>query len=62
MWLRDWLASDLEREGHKARILTYGYDSKPVGSISDASISSYSRQFLEAVKEARRSEKVIVNS
>lgn len=53
MWLRDFLPDDLERNGCNARILTYGYDTKLVGSVSDAGIFEISKQFLEAVKISR---------
>lgn len=53
MWLRDFIPDDLREHGHNARILTYGYDTKLVGSTSDSSIYELSKQFLEAVKDAR---------
>ncbi|KAL0633451.1 hypothetical protein Q9L58_007664 [Maublancomyces gigas] len=54
MWLRDFIPDDLLENGYNARILVYGYDTKLVGSTSDASIYEISKQFLEAVKDTRR--------
>lgn len=51
MWLRDFLPEDLPN----ARILTYGYDTKLVGSLSNARISEYAKQFLESIEDARDS-------
>lgn len=59
MWLRDFLPGDLEGNGHSARILTYGYDTRLAGSISDATIKDLSKIFLEAVKGTRSQSKVI---
>lgn len=61
MWLRDFIPDDLLESGYNARILIYGYDTKLVGSTSDASIYEISKQFLEAVKDAR-CQKMVHNS
>ncbi|KAI5838888.1 hypothetical protein DFP73DRAFT_563574 [Morchella snyderi] len=53
MWLRDLLPKDMEDNGYRARIFTYGYDTKLNGSHSHAGVDHYSKQFLEAVKGAR---------
>jgi hypothetical protein len=60
MWLRDYLPLDLERQGLSVRILIYGYDSNLVGTLSNASIHDYGKQFLEALKVARSSESVSI--
>ncbi|KAF8243410.1 hypothetical protein K440DRAFT_637368 [Wilcoxina mikolae CBS 423.85] len=52
-WLRDFLPSDLESNNLRARILTYGYDSKLVKSLCNTSIHDLSGRFLEALKNAR---------
>lgn len=49
MWLRDIIPTDIPT----ARILTYGYDTKLVGSNSDACILDYAKQFLATVTDAR---------
>lgn len=53
MWLRDFLPEDLQENHHSARILTYGYDTRLAGSMSGAYIYDLSKQFLEAVEDAR---------
>ncbi|KAI5839423.1 ankyrin repeat-containing domain protein [Morchella snyderi] len=53
MWLRDYLPGDLEHNGYRARILTYGYDTTLIASHSHAEIYHFSKQFTEAVKGAR---------
>jgi hypothetical protein len=53
MWLRDFLAQDLDSNNYKTRILTYGYDSTVIGSVSDSSVHEYSRKLLEALKASR---------
>lgn len=58
MWLRDFIPDDLLENGYNARILVHGYDTKLVGSTSDASIHEISKQFLEAVKDTRRQKMV----
>ena len=49
MWLRDFLPGSIS----KARILTYGYDTKLPGSQSNASILEMSRKLLESIKTTR---------
>ncbi|VUC26118.1 unnamed protein product, partial [Clonostachys rosea] len=49
MWLRDFLPDSVPR----ARILTYGYDTKLPGSQSEASITDLSRRLLESIKTTR---------
>lgn len=58
MWLRDFLAPDLEYDDLQTRILTFGYDSTLVGSTSDSSIHEYSRKLLEALRASREHTKV----
>ena len=53
MWLRDWLGPYLESQGIRTRILIYGYKCLTHGSISDATIQSMARQFLELLKSIR---------
>ncbi|KAI5850552.1 ankyrin repeat-containing domain protein [Morchella snyderi] len=53
MWLRDFLPSDMEENGYRARVFTYGYDTTLIGSHSHAGIDHFSKQFIEAVKGAR---------
>jgi hypothetical protein len=43
----------MDLEGYRARVFTFGYDSKVSGSESDAGISDYARQFLWDVHQAR---------
>lgn len=49
MWLRDGLPQALP----KTRIITYGYDSRLLGSDSFANISDYGKTFLSNVVSAR---------
>lgn len=49
MWLQDFLPDSVPR----ARILTFGYDTKLPGSKSEASITDLSRRLLESIKSAR---------
>lgn len=49
MWLRDFLPEATPR----ARIMTYGYDSRLLNNNSTASIHEFSRNFLEALTSAR---------
>lgn len=49
MWLRDFLPDSIPR----ARILTYGYDTKLPGSQSEASITDLARRLLESIKTTR---------
>jgi hypothetical protein len=58
MWLRDYLPSDLEKEGLSTRIMIYGYDSKIENSLNRASLHDYATQFLEALKAARYTKEV----
>lgn len=53
MWLQDWLGQDLALSGVKARLYTYGYASRVVGSSSHASPHDYALTFLEALSSAR---------
>lgn len=48
--LRDIIPADLPHAG----ILTYGYDTKLVGSKSNARISDFAKEFLSAIIDARR--------
>lgn len=52
MWLRDFLPKEIP----KARILSYGYDTKLPGSQSTASMLELSRKLLESVKTVRNKE------
>ncbi|KAI9766643.1 MAG: hypothetical protein M1839_004798 [Geoglossum umbratile] len=54
MWLRDFLPESIA----KARILSYGYDTKLPGSRSTTSILELSRKFLESVKAIRSQQEV----
>jgi hypothetical protein len=54
MWLRDFLPNAIKR----ARILTYGYDTKLPGSQSSASILELSKKLLESVKTIRNQQNV----
>lgn len=55
MWVRDFLASDLDHYAPgPVRILTYGYDSTLFANNSNAGISEFSRCFLDAITNSRR--------
>jgi tyrosyl-tRNA synthetase len=61
MWLRDFLPSDLQKLGHKVRILTFGYDSAlNNNSGATPSIQSHARMLLDNLSSQRRGEKVYV--
>ena len=49
VWLRDFAPEDLPR----ARIITYGYDTRVIGSDSTQSIESLAQVFLDSVKVFR---------
>ncbi|KAI5839139.1 hypothetical protein DFP73DRAFT_614623 [Morchella snyderi] len=53
MWLRDLLPNDMERNGYRARVFTYGYDTKLNGCHAYAGVEDHSKQFLEAVRGPR---------
>lgn len=53
MWLRDFLSKDLPR----CRAMTYGYNSK-LSSYGINTVSDYSREFLEEMKQVRSLEEV----
>ncbi|KAI5842099.1 hypothetical protein DFP73DRAFT_554359 [Morchella snyderi] len=56
MWVRDFLAKDLEyKHPGKVRVLTYGYDTKLLESSSTAGVAEFACSLLDAVKNARRS-------
>jgi hypothetical protein len=55
MWLKDFLPNDVKN----IRIMTYGYDSRIVGSEqSGARMSDYRRNFIEQLETSRTSAKV----
>ena len=54
MWLRDFLPDSVP----KARIMTYGYDTRLPGSQSTASVLELSRKLLESVKAIRSQQEV----
>jgi hypothetical protein len=54
VWLRDFLP----KENPTARVLTYGYDTKILGSVSKSSIHDLGMAFLEALKVARSDDEV----
>lgn len=60
MWLRDFLPPDMERLGHKVRILTYGYDCSLQDSDSSAGICDFAKSLLVEINGARTSKKVQV--
>lgn len=53
MWLRDFLAKDLKQ----CRILTFGYNSKVKGR-GTSSLDDYSAEFLEELRQIRKSKEV----
>ncbi|KAI5858071.1 hypothetical protein BZA05DRAFT_385833 [Tricharina praecox] len=57
MWLRDFLPPDMERLGHKVRILTYGYDCSLQDSDSSAGICDFAKSLLVEINGARTSKK-----
>jgi hypothetical protein len=61
MWLRDFLAMDLQEKGIKTRILTFGYNADLNDNECIFSIADFSRILLDLVDSVRcGSEKVIL--
>jgi len=55
MWLRDFLPQDVKN----IRIMTYGYDSSLLGPEKNSMrMSDYRGNFMEQLKNSRRSAKV----
>ncbi|KAM0518998.1 hypothetical protein ACHAPE_003989 [Trichoderma viride] len=58
MWLRDFLPQSVL----KARVLTYGYDTKIYGSQSEESILELAKALLESIKTTRRKNIALVQA
>jgi len=60
MWLRDFLPQDLESQGCKVRVLTFGYDSALKDDGFTPSIRDFARSLFDSLDGERKGENVRV--